>query len=563
MRNTALSSGARLVAVAMGMLVTVAVVAHPADLTPEWLSRLPVGSSLYAGMTGMVVDAAGVTYVTGIAGPSSNTDIKTAAYAPDGTLLWSKTYNGPQDWHDQSRGITLGPGGLVYVTGNTPGPNLFARVLVLAYDAATGTLVKSFEYTSGPGISEHGASVAVDAAGTIFVGGGTVGDGGDVLVLAFEPSGQLRWKRTWDGAAWGPYSQDNALEVLMAPDGNPVVMIHGVMASLHPDYVVIKYAAATGATVWEANWGVAGGDYPRDMEIDAQGDVYVTGTGIDSQDKFSTIKLEGSDGSLLWQAYDWTGYHNGVAALALDGKGGVYVTGGVDPDGDESNMNDNIYTVKRDAATGAFLWSHLYGANCIGCWDYPGDVVVDAAGHAFVSGATNSPPYGADAILLVLDAATGAETDRGIVSGQTLESAWFGELRLDAASNILVGGEIANVNTGSVDMSVARYAALGAPGIPCGDTLTFMAACMVRPSGNGLRVRLVMRDTTHAGEPVTVAVDGVERGSTIHGDRAMWVVRGVAPGAHQVELVAPAGCFAPVTAVCPAAGAPGLEPEER
>lgn len=562
MRNKALSSGARLVAVTVGMLVTVAVVASPAELTPEWLSRLPVGSSLSAGMTGMVVDAAGVSYVTGISGPSSNTDITTAAYAPDGTLLWSRVWDGPENWHDQSRGITLGPGGVVYVTGNTPGPGSWARVLVLAYDGATGTLVKSIEYTSGPGISEHGQSVAVDAAGAIFVAGGTVGDGADVLVLAFEPDGQLRWQRTWDGPAWGPYSQDSAWEVLLDPSGDPVVMIHGVMESLHPDYVVIKYAAATGLPKWQATWGVSGGDYPRDMEIDAQGDVYVTGIGIDVQDKFSTIKLDGSDGSLLWQAYDWTGYHNGVAALALDGQGGVYVTGSVDPDGDESNLNDNIYTVKRDAQGGALLWTHLYGANCLGCYDFSGDVIVDAAGHAFVAGSTNSPPYGMDAILLVLDAATGLETDRGIITGAPLEAAGSSELRFDAAFNILVGGEIANVNTGDVDMSVAKFAALGGGGIPCADTLTFTAMCMSRPGGNGLSVRLVMSDASHDGEQVTITVDGVEHLSTIRGDRARLVLRGVAPGSHTVELTEPAGCFAPVIAVCPA-GVAGLEPEWR
>jgi len=536
--------------------------AAAAELTPEWLARLSVGGSLSAGMAGMVVDAAGVTYVTGIAGPSDNTDIKTAAFAPDGTLLWSRIYNGPQDWHDQARAITLGPGGLVYVTGNTPGPGSFARVLVLAYDVVSGSLVKSFEYTSGPGLSEHGASIAVDAAGAIFVAGGTVGDGGDVLVLAFEPNGQLRWKRTWDGPAWGPYSQDNALEVLLDPSGDPVVMIHGVMASLHPDYVVIKYAPATGATLWEATWGVSGGDFARDMEIDAQGDVYVTGTGIDSQNKFSTIKLEGTDGSLLWQAYDWTGYHNGVAALALDGQGGVYVTGGVDPDGDESNMNDNIYTVKRDAATGAFRWSHLYGANCIGCWDAPGDVVVDGSGHAFVAGATNSPPYSADAILLVLDAATGVETDRGIISGQALESANAHELRLDGSANILVGGHISNVNTGFVDMSVARYAALGETGIPCADTRMVSAVCMSQPSGNGLSIRVAMTDASHDGEQVTVTVDGLAHPATIRGDRARLGLRGVGAGSHAVELTQPAGCLAPVTAVCPGA-VRGLEPELR
>jgi hypothetical protein len=141
------------------------------------------------------------------------------------------------------------------------------------------------------------------------------------------------------------------------------VLIHGVMGSLHPDYVVVKYGASDGATIWQANWGVNGEDSPRDMEIDALGDVYVTGTGLDFHDKFSTIKLRGSDGSLLWQAYDAGGLDDGAAALSLDGIGGVFITGTVDPDGDQSNLNDNIYTVKRDAATGAQLWTHLYGAN--------------------------------------------------------------------------------------------------------------------------------------------------------------------------------------------------------
>jgi len=557
MKNETLSSRTRTVALAVGMLAAVAAGAAAADLNPEWLARLPVGASLTAGLQGMVVDAAGVSYVTGISGSSSNTDITTAAYAPDGTLLWSRVWDGPFSWHDQSRGIALGPGGLVYVTGNTPGPGSYARVVVLAYDGATGTLVKSFEYTSGPGISEHGQSVAVDAAGGIYVAGGTVGDGGDALVLAFEANGQLRWQRTWDGPAGGPYTQDSALEVLIDPSGDPVVLIHGVMASLHPDYVVIKYAAATGLTKWQATWGVSGGDYPRDMEIDAQGDVYVTGIGIDFQDKFSTIKLDGSDGSLLWQAYDWTGYHNGVAGLALDGQGGVYVTGSVDPDGDESNLNDNIYTVKRDAQGGALLWTHLYGANCLGCYDFSGDVIVDAAGHAFVAGVTNSPPYGMDAILLVLDAATGLETDRGIITGGAIESAWSRELRFDAAFNLLVGGEISNVNTGQVDISVAKYASLGGGGIPCADAAWFTAVCVSRPgTDNRLNIRLRLTDAGHSGDQVTVTVDGTPHVSTINGAGASIVVKGVAPGVHAVELTEPAGCFPAAEPICPASGPP-------
>lgn len=148
-------------------------------------------------------------------------------------------------------------------------------------------------------------------------------------------------------------AEDTAIEVLVDPRGDPVVLIHGVMASLHPDYVVVKYAAGDGTTIWNKKWGGAGEDSPRNMEIDVQGDVFVTGTGLNFRNEYSTVKLRGSDGSLVWQAFDSGGLHNGAAALTLDGVGGVYVTGTVDPDGDQSNQNDNIYSVKRNSADGA------------------------------------------------------------------------------------------------------------------------------------------------------------------------------------------------------------------
>ena len=193
------------------------------------------------------------------------------------------------------------------------------------------------------------------------------------------------------------------------------MLITGYTASSHPDYVVVKYAAADGATLWQGSFGVNGGDYPSDMAIDALGDVYVTGTGIDFIDKYSTIKLRGSDGALVWQAYDAVANDHSARAIAVDDQGGVYVTGTADPEGNHSNFNDDIFTVKRSAASGALLWTHRYGAPCVGCYDVGGDVIVDASGHVFVAGSTSSPPYSSDAILLVLSAATGAETDRGIV----------------------------------------------------------------------------------------------------------------------------------------------------
>ena len=58
-----------------------------AQLTPEWISTLPVGTDLSAGLGAYVIDDAGITYVTGAkGGPIGYLDIVTAAFAPDGTL---------------------------------------------------------------------------------------------------------------------------------------------------------------------------------------------------------------------------------------------------------------------------------------------------------------------------------------------------------------------------------------------------------------------------------------------------------------------------------------------
>jgi hypothetical protein len=401
--------------------------------------------------------------VAGTTGTSSNTNVLTSAFGPDGALLWSKVFDGPEAWHDQARGLALGPNGVLWVTGNTPGPLSYANVLLLKYDAATGALLTTVQYSSAEFTSEHGASVATDAQGNVYVGGGTVGDGGDALVLKFDAAGVFQWKRAWDGPAFGPYSQDSVLKMLVGPDGNPLAMLHGVMGSNHPDYVVIKYAALDGATLWEANWGVSGGDFAQDMEVDAAGDVYVTGIGIDFIDKYSTLKLRGTDGALLWQFYDAKGNDHQSSGLYLDGQGGVYVTGAEDPEGDHSNFNDNFFTVKRDAKTGAFLWSHSYGANCVGCYDVASDVRADSAGHVFVAGTTSSPPFSGDQITFVLDAVTGAELDRGVVQGGPGQNAGSGALAFDAKENLYNASTGYGFDTGATEIALVKYTTLALP----------------------------------------------------------------------------------------------------
>ncbi|PYK18868.1 MAG: hypothetical protein DME56_12290 [Verrucomicrobia bacterium] len=90
-----------------------------------------------------------------------------------------------------------------------------------------------------------------------------------------------------------------------------------------------------------------------------------------------------------------------------------------------------------------------------------------------------------------------------------------------------------------------------AGGIPCGDLVSFQARCASTVSGDRLRAKLTLTDTSHSGEQVTITVDGNPNSVTINGNLAKLQINNEPPGQHTVELTDPAGCFAPVITSCP------------
>ncbi|GBC90556.1 MAG: hypothetical protein N2045_07185 [Fimbriimonadales bacterium] len=457
-----------------------------ADLAPEWITR--IASSYSDSLTSMLVDSGGRVYIVGFTGPSNSPSIRAAAINPDGTVRWSRVLGS-----GQAGGAALGADGALYIAGSAPGQGGYSELILLKCNASTGALLQTFRYSRGAGIPTGGGSVVVDAQGNLYIMGGTGGDGSDVLLLKLDASLQLQWVRTWDGPANVPYSQDGGVQMLLDPAGNPVLLIRAVMADNQPDYMVVKYSPS-GAILWQRNWGTGAGDTPTKMVMDASGDLYVTGYATRTTLVYGTIKLRGSDGQLLWEQIDSQAFRDIGRSLALDAQGNVYITGSVDPEGNVSNFNDNFYTVKRGGATGTpRLWSHLYGQNCVGCYDVPVDIAVDSAGHVFVVGRTSSPPYVNDAILFVLSAQTGQEQDRGVVdSGSAIWGVEPGILRLDSRENIYVGAVFRNLNTEVRELTVIKYRSLTRPqgdvnGDGCVDDADLLAVLFAfGQSGSGL-----------------------------------------------------------------------------
>ena len=455
MRRPVIAPSLAAIAAAAGMP---AAPVNAQEIQPLWVTRVPAGTSLSSGyQRGVLNRATGAVYMVGTAGDSIDRDAIVAGIDADGAELWTRTYNGPGDWYDQGRSIALGADGTVYACGNTPDPTKRAQALVLEYDGRTGQLLSDTIYRATPGASESAYELVVGDDGSVFFGGSTNGDGPDSMVVRLAPDKSEAWMTTWDGAAHSPYSQDHVDQMQMLDDGSLLVMHYGVMADLQPDYVLTKYDPADGSIIWDEHYGTRAGEYAREFLVDASGDIFVTGVGLGAGDKFFTIKVDGASGAELWQAYDGNGFDDHGSHLALDGEGGLYIAGDIDYDGDRSNANDQIYVVKRDAATGEFLWEFEFGATCRRCGSVPTDIALDAAGNLLLLGRTSAPPYDGHTILFRLDRDTGVELDRW-----TSLSVIPGAMHFDDAGDMVVTGNSQDPSTGEAALTAWKMAGLGA-----------------------------------------------------------------------------------------------------
>ncbi|UYV13294.1 MAG: hypothetical protein NCW75_03175 [Phycisphaera sp.] len=443
--------------IACGLALALPTAADAQDIDYDWLTIVDTGTHLASGLADADLDpVAGRVYLVGTNGPSFNTDLVAAAIDADGSVLWVEQYNGPGDWHDQGRSITVAPTGQVFASGNTPAASKHAQALVLEFDPSSGSILNDTIYHSRPGIAEGAYELVAGADGSVIFGGGTNGDGADSLLVGLNPDGTTNWVTTYDGPAHSPYSSDHVDQVHLEGDGSLIVRHYGVMSDLQPDYVLAKYDASNGDLIWLNNYGTRGGEYATEFVVDDDGDIYITGVGIDLTNKFFTVKVDGRTGGEIWRAYDSHGIRDSARHIVLDGRGGVYLAGTADLDGNRSNFNDVIYAVKRDAGSGAFLWDFDYGATCRGCSDAPSDLVIDTAGNLLMLGATNSPPYSRHTILFHLDKDSGFELERRV--SQEVPA---GTVHLDNADNFYVTSYLSDATTGQTGMGAWKMPAFG------------------------------------------------------------------------------------------------------
>ncbi len=347
---------------------------------------------------GIAVDTSGNVYVTGLSfytwgsplqphsGSGDSETTSTAPWNADIVVLKLDS-NGAYQWHtfygstdnEDGRAIAVDTSGNVYVTGQSSawGSPLNAHsgstdIFVLKLDSSGAYQWHTFY---GSTIDDYSFCIAVDGTGNVYVAGDSGATWGsplnahsgdyDIVVLKLNAGGAYQWHTFYGSGQGEGIAVDTSGNVYVTGEsygtwGSPLNAHSGGTA---PDIFVLKLDSS-GTYQWHTfygsppvspcfnwpfhppcpEWGGNGYDLAAAIAVDGSGNVYVTGTSVNTWGSplhahnglilhdggfcgdIFLLKLDNS-GAYRWHTFYGSSDTEGGKGIAVDGAGNIYVTG--------------------------------------------------------------------------------------------------------------------------------------------------------------------------------------------------------------------------------------------
>lgn len=346
----------------------------------------------------------GTAYLFQVGGEENSDDLHTTKYlAATGAQVtgqsWPRQY-GTSNYADSAKAIAVGPGNSSVVIGQgmngAAGAGNF-DIYVIKYNA-DGSSAWAQPYIYNSGRDDFPAAVAVDGAGNVFFTGYTKNASGNTDWFTGKlngSNGTLIWSGQLDGAGHG---NDQAASIAVDAAGDVYVTGYVVNGSNNRDIYTIKYRgvpASPPAAEWvwqEVHDGPAHGDDsgvavridPVDGAVVVGGTSYTAATDSD----FYLIRYNAADGEVLWEEnFDRPATYDYATAMTLDSSGYIYLAGnsrnGLDTDPDQ-HPSSNILSVIYDFE-GTFLGAITYNG-AANRQDEADSVTANYKGEAFIAG---------------------------------------------------------------------------------------------------------------------------------------------------------------------------------
>ncbi|HEX8517571.1 MAG TPA: SBBP repeat-containing protein [Bacteroidia bacterium] len=382
----------------------------------QWVAQYNgTGSGLDAAHA-IAVDTFGNVYVTGWSdgGATTGYDYATIKYNASGVQQWVARYNNSTNGTDEAWDVAVDYAGNVYVTGTSDGTGTNSAATTVKYNSA-GAQLYAQRYNGAGGDIDAGYAIYVDrATGVAYVTGYTFQSAAadfDFITLKYNAAGTQQWATRYNGPG---NNYDEARSIAVDAAGNVYVTGYTQTTVLtNYDYATVKYNSA-GVQQWAQNYNGTGNDFDRAnaIRLDAANNIYVTGRSIGASpaaEDIVTIKYNNA-GTQKWLARYGAGsnvYDEGKA-LVVDGTGNVYVTG---------YSNNDYATIKYDS-TGVQQWLTKYNGTGNNV-DQAVGIAIDNIGDVWVSGKSKGPTSNEDfQTIKYCQLTANAGTDTTICNGQ-------------------------------------------------------------------------------------------------------------------------------------------------
>jgi len=367
------------------LVSTTSSMAQLSKLTPfeDWVSS--GGTQAFFQKSVVRTDASGNAHIAGATlNQNGNYDMYIAKYNASGVLLWDVVYAGAGGWHDAASDLRVDGFGNVYVTGSVyTSSNDSNDVITLKYNSS-GSLQWDEIYNGASSLNDGGTSLQVDASGNVYVSAFTqdANNGSDFLLLKYDNSGSLLLNQQFD--------LNNAHDVpvtLIVTSTRLAIAGATQVGTTDWDYLYVAYHPVNGSYISHntSTGGTAGFDKVHDLQTDASGNFYLTGTVFNASTGYDilTVKLNNNLNVLWSQSYNSTSAMNDVGnALAVDNAGNVIVTGF----SETSTEGTNYVTIQYNAS-GTQQWVKNFNGEGNAA-DTARALAVDANGNIYVTGSS-------------------------------------------------------------------------------------------------------------------------------------------------------------------------------
>lgn len=272
------------------------------------------------------VDLQGNCYVTGW----QDKKFRTTKYSSTGFEVWVNENN--QGYSSSGVANVYDKFNNLYACGISAfsGPNA-SDITLIKYNPVNGAVVWQKFYNDTAWSSDTPVKMRTDTLGNIYIGGYNriyAPYDGDYLVLKYAPNGDLLWSKKFDLKIKDVSLNDVATDLKIDKDMN--VYIYGYNSTTGY-FGLAKHSAVAkfdknGVFQWSNYFNTSTADswvLPTDVEIDQQGNVYISGTRHTEQNGyyFYTVKFN-SSGVKQWTILE-TGGNGPGNNLELDPIGNI------------------------------------------------------------------------------------------------------------------------------------------------------------------------------------------------------------------------------------------------